>query len=105
MKEELYRQGDVGIFPVNSIPEDLEEIKPDKGRVILAYGEVTGHAHALDMNKVKQYKSGDKVYLHVLEDAYVRHEEHDPFIIQAGYYEKRINREYVNENMTRKVID
>jgi hypothetical protein len=43
----MYRQGDVLIIPVESIPERLDAIDRDDGRVVLAHGEVTGHAHAI----------------------------------------------------------
>lgn len=43
----MFRQGDVLIRPVASIPDGLKKVPLDKGRVILAYGEVTGHAHAV----------------------------------------------------------
>src|SRR3954453_10783779 len=43
----LYRQGDVLIARIDEVPEDLEAVPRDKGRVVLAYGEVTGHAHAV----------------------------------------------------------
>lgn len=44
------RQGDVmieRIGDVTDLPEGLVSIARDRGRVVLAYGEVTGHAHAL----------------------------------------------------------
>ena len=41
------RQGDVLALGVEAIPEDAKPVTRDRGRVILAYGEVTGHAHAI----------------------------------------------------------
>lgn len=41
-----YRQGDVIIERVSALPKGLQVVPRDGGRVILAYGEVTGHAHA-----------------------------------------------------------
>jgi hypothetical protein len=43
----MYRQGDVLIIPVRSIPEQRDLIEREDGRVIVARGEVTGHAHAI----------------------------------------------------------
>lgn len=43
----LIRQGDVLITPVSSLPAGSAEIPNDNGRIVLAYGEVTGHAHAI----------------------------------------------------------
>jgi hypothetical protein len=41
------RQGDVPVVPVASIPIGAVPIARDGLRAILAYGEVTGHAHAI----------------------------------------------------------
>jgi hypothetical protein len=46
MKPTLVRQGDVPIV-ATTIPAGAVPVKRDGGRVILAYGEVTGHAHAI----------------------------------------------------------
>src|SRR5258708_19796990 len=43
----LYRQGDVLIIPVEWIPEKLDPVDRENGRVVLAHGEVTGHAPAI----------------------------------------------------------
>lgn len=44
-----YRQGDVLVTRVRgrSAPKGAVKVARDNGRVILAYGEVTGHAHAI----------------------------------------------------------
>ena len=44
------RQGDVlleRIGDVDVLPAGTQTVARDKGRVVLAYGEVTGHAHAI----------------------------------------------------------
>ena len=44
----IYRQGDVLLVAINSIPANARtEVARDNGRIVLAYGEVTGHAHAI----------------------------------------------------------
>ncbi len=46
----MYRQGDILIMPVPeaSVPPGLvAEPRDPKGRIVLALGEATGHAHAL----------------------------------------------------------
>ena len=42
-----YRQGDVLLIPTDAIPEKAKRVTRDAGRIVLAYGEVTGHAHAI----------------------------------------------------------
>lgn len=46
-KQPILRQGDVLLTPVKSLPQGCTEVPLDKGRIVLAYGEVTGHAHAI----------------------------------------------------------
>lgn len=41
------RQGDVALVLVTKLPEGCTEVPNDRGRIVLAYGEVTGHAHAI----------------------------------------------------------
>lgn len=41
------RQGDVLLTPVSALPPGCTEVPNDNGRIVLAYGEVTGHAHAI----------------------------------------------------------
>lgn len=43
-----YRQGDVAIERISSLPAKLTKVARENGRVILAHGEVTGHAHAFE---------------------------------------------------------
>jgi len=47
MKPQQVRQGDVQLQPVSSLPSGCTEIPADGNRIVLAYGEVTGHAHAI----------------------------------------------------------
>lgn len=41
------RQGDVLLKQAAAVPPDAILVPDDRGRVVLAYGEVTGHAHAI----------------------------------------------------------
>ena len=41
------RQGDVYLIPVVAIPATATPVAREAGRLILAHGEVTGHAHAI----------------------------------------------------------
>lgn len=41
------RQGDIMLVPTSTLPERVTKVAPEKGRLILAHGEVTGHAHAV----------------------------------------------------------
>lgn len=102
----VYRQGDVLIMEVEKLPEEeLKPVPPDKGRNILAYGEVTGHSHAL-MEKdctLTETKAGAR-YLSVPVEAPLRHEEHDTINIPAGIYRIIQQVEYQKE-FIRPVVD
>jgi hypothetical protein len=42
-----YRQGDVLLERIGSLPKKLQPVDREHGKVVLAHGEVTGHAHTL----------------------------------------------------------
>src|SRR5207244_3151024 len=52
-KQTIYRQGDVLILRVETPPATGALIARDTGRVVLAYGEVTGHSHAIKSKYAK----------------------------------------------------
>jgi len=54
-----YRQGDVLLIRVDALPTGLREIPRDRGRVVLAYGETTGHAHAIEAPSVRFWQPGN----------------------------------------------
>lgn len=100
MTRPLFRQGDVLIIAADNLPADgLALIDRDAGRVVLAYGEVTGHAHAIAEPDVELYAHdaglGDR-FLRVLAEggADVVHEEHGTIHLDPGDYRVRIQREY-----------
>jgi hypothetical protein len=88
-KEKLIQQGDVLIFSNATIPQDAEEVLPVKGRLILAEGETTGHAHAIvlaDYPNSRLFKSASGTFLHIHDPVVLGHEEHHAVIIPAGVH-------------------
>jgi hypothetical protein len=72
------RQGDVLLDPTSTPLATAVPVPRDAGRVILAYGEVTGHAHALTDEGVALMENpatGER-QLVAKADSMVRHEEH-----------------------------
>lgn len=72
------RQGDILLVPVEGItPPASAMAKPE---VILAEGEITGHAHRLSGAAVLDWMVGDNRYVQVtgVEPGTLRHEDHDP---------------------------
>lgn len=94
----MYRQGDVLIKPVTKMPAAVKKVDRDAGRVVLAYGEVTGHAHAISDERCDLF-AGDKLearFLEVLAEGGVEllHEEHSTITLPPGIYEVTRQREY-----------
>lgn len=103
----LFRQGDVLIARVKELPTELKPVPKDNGRVILAYGEVTGHAHAV-LGDVELLGSDvaemEERFLRVEQEAQVVHEEHGTIELPAGDYRITRQREYSPEEI-RMVAD
>lgn len=105
------RQGDVLIEAVDEA-EMGEQVQRDNGRIVLAYGEVTGHAHAIADTQAEMFESrvtdvdlGVR-FLQVLAEGGVAltHEEHGTITIPPGTYKVTRQREYSPEAI-RNVAD
>lgn len=117
----MYRQGDVLIVPISAVPANLRNDRPAK--VILAYGEVTGHHHHIkNKNVTAFYKEdgGEPIsggpmlrgtatnidYITVgLGGADLDHEEHDTIHIVPGDYKITRQREFDALEGVRRVAD
>lgn len=108
----LVRQGDVLLRQTKKAPTASARRVTDQGRVILAYGEQTGHAHEVigvdnadpvPAMELFEEPDGSRVLV-VKRDALVRHEEHGPVSLAPGHYEVIRQREYSPEAI-RNVAD
>ena len=104
MEKLQFRQGDVYLQQIDKIPDGLT--KKNKEKIILAYGEATGHNHAIEeVDKVESFvDSTEKLYLSVADDIELTHQEHAKIKIPKENYEVIIQREYSPEEI-RKVWD
>lgn len=94
-----YRHGDVLISKV----EKVHGKKLD--HLVLAEGEVTGHAHRITAGEAELYEEKGVLYLRVnSEEASLTHEEHKEILLPKGDYEIKIQREYSPEGW-RNVAD
>lgn len=94
-----WRQGDVFVERVDEIPGDATPHKKDGNRWIAAYGEVTGHAHAIaDRKGLKMFTRGEgedeTLYLATPKPTEMTHEEHGTVSIPGGQFKVRRQREY-----------
>ncbi|MER5636081.1 hypothetical protein ABT095_03915 [Kitasatospora sp. NPDC002227] len=99
----MYRQGDVLIVPV---PEEAapvsghgltEQPRDGRGRLVLALGEVTGHAHAVvgPGRLLREPGMFSTAWLQLTEGGRVVHEEHAAIPLPKGWYRVVRQREYV----------
>ncbi len=84
------RHGDVLITRVDSIPSEAKSLGKRKE---LAYGEVTGHAHRVDVGELFETKNGE-LYLKVEKLSNLTHEEHKKIKLVPGNYLVAIKRQY-----------
>ena len=104
----IIRQGDVLLIEVQAIPKGAVETTPD-GDVILAYGEVTGHAHRIVQTeaapKVRIWDAaGERFIQRVEADALLTHEEHSAVVIERPIY-RQIHQVEERGEAVRRVAD
>jgi hypothetical protein len=88
MENKEYRQGDVLLVEVSSMPEGAKQ----KDNV-LALGEVTGHSHTIEGAEV-YLKDGNQYVIVKQKQAVVNHQEHKQIQVPKGIYSVVIQREY-----------
>ena len=94
-KPVMIRQGDVLLVPVDEIPTESRRQRR-RGRIVLAEGEATGHAHAILERDAETFTTADgSRYLLTKSRAQLIHEEHAPLEVAPGAYRVIIQREYV----------
>ena len=95
----MYRQGDLLIRKVDKIPDDAKPLS----HKVLALGVATGHKHEMAGNATL-YEKGSDMWLDVLAEAQLNHNEHDTIAIPEGTYQVIRQREFDGE-MIRYVYD
>ncbi|MFE7646101.1 hypothetical protein [Streptomyces phaeoluteigriseus] len=99
----MYRQGDVLIVAVaeGAVPAHVaaapREPRDRRGRLVLALGEVTGHAHAVvgPGELVRGPGPFGPMLLHLPQGGRVVHEEHAVISLPKGWFRVIRQREYV----------
>jgi hypothetical protein len=101
----IKRQGDVLFIQRNNLPAGVQtSIARDKGRVVVAYGEVTGHAHATSAKEVQQIEIDAILWLVAPDEFVIEHEEHAPLTLDSGVWEVVYQAEYTPQAI-RRVLD
>ena len=97
------RHGDVILTKIKQIPAGAipVEMRP------LAYGEVTGHSHRLqiDLGEAELFELEEKLFFRLKTSGLVVHDEHHPLPLDAGLWAVFIQREYHPSAPPRQVVD
>jgi len=79
MSSNMHRQGDLLLTAIDQLPDGLT-LRPDN---MIVRGEATGHAHRLQAGRVWE-DAQSNLFLKVLIQTQVVHQEHHPIVLQAG---------------------
>jgi hypothetical protein len=105
----IVQQGDVVMKSINDFPEGERVQDQQMKSKILAFGEVTGHAHRLadpEDLAVETFRILNVIYMNVKRPTMLNHEEHNTIEIPPGKYEIGIVRETDHfAGITRQVAD
>jgi len=101
----IFRQGDVLLVAVEEAPEG-ERRKAERGRLVLAYGEVTGHHHSVAAQDAELIDAGaEGVFLRIMTATPLEHQEHGAITLAPGDYRVTRQREYAPGALPRQVAD
>ena len=80
--KQIYRQGDILLISIESLPENLKE--KDK---TIAEGETHGHSHKFTSEQVQVFEddSGNQ-FVEIQQESKLIHEEHAELAISEGTY-------------------
>lgn len=101
-----YRQGDVMLVRIDEIPQDATPTTDDRvgGRIVLAYGEVTGHHHSVAVADAELLSTAEAVYLRIMAPTPLEHQEHSAIQLDPGAYKVVRQVEYTPQAI-RRVAD
>lgn len=98
-RAKVYRQGDVLLIPTTKSPSAKAKRITDHGRLILAYGEVTGHCHQIVADEAVTVENPDPIapcelfeepdgsrILVLSRPSALTHDEHDPAALAGGQH-------------------
>lgn len=100
----MYRQGDVLLVPVGSLPDGATPHPVANHLIVLAQGGAGGHRHVIASDAVRLHTwrrtivldddDFDPQFIEVEEPCLVTHEEHAPIALPPGLYRVVLQREF-----------
>ena len=113
----IFRQGDVCLVQVARLPADCELVPGQERKIVLAWGEVTGHHHRIEDHvesptipgtqakaRLWRDRQGNR-FLEVEDPVTLRHEEHAAHTLPPGVYRLPRQVEYNTPVDLRRVAD
>jgi len=104
----MYRQGDILLVRFAGLPNEVIQPRDAKGRLVLAEGEATGHAHAIVHSGARLHgsESDDRLLEVLAEDGVdLVHEEHATIRIPPGVYRVIHQREHRYEHSSPRWVE
>jgi len=104
MDKITHQHGDVILVKIDKLPDNAKETEV-KNSFVVEKGEGI-HTHVIhDTKHLKVFMSNEEMYLKVLKDLKIDHEEHGVQTITPGIYKKKIERQYDYENGVEKWVE
>lgn len=103
-----FRQGDVAFRKVSKLPEGLKKMDLVNNRVIVGFGETSGHTHGFEQGAAATLyanEDGSKRYVSLEKPADLVHDEHTSISFEPGVFEVIQQKEYVAAAPARSVRD
>lgn len=97
----MYRQGDILLKKIETMPDSVKESEDD----VILKGEATGHAHRIVNGTIFTRSGTNQMYIEASVGAELVHEEHNTIPLEAGLYEVIRQREYDPDILSRYVED
>ena len=105
MHDGIVRQGDVLLVPVKTLPKGAVE-QQLTAPLVLAFGEVTGHAHQIKEHaKVRCWSAGAERFIRAVESVALEHEEHSAVMLEPGVTYRQIHQVEDWGSEVRRVAD
>jgi len=98
-----YRQGDIYLRSALAPANAQWKLAPK--RLVLAEGEVTGHAHVMEATDLDLCERDGVLYLRVASETLLRHEEHGSIAVAPDIYEVVRQAEWGDQDEPIQVAD
>ncbi len=100
------RQGDVYLFPTKrKLKNKPSEVSGPGNRIVLAHGEVTGHAHAIYDEGATLTVEENERFLSIVKDVPLKHEEHGSVTLPADTTWRVVQKREYHPEEIRNVAD